>query len=99
MIFRLIRRAVALVLALAFSIFRYWLIRLRGPVSLERRALWGQQTARAILHGFNLIHMSGNTSPNPHRGRFQFGSKAIISRSLSQDNRASLSRPSLQRDS
>jgi 1-acyl-sn-glycerol-3-phosphate acyltransferase len=49
MIYRTIRRAVALVLALAFSIFRYWLIRLRGPLSMERHALWGQQTAKAIL--------------------------------------------------
>jgi 1-acyl-sn-glycerol-3-phosphate acyltransferase len=63
MIFRLIRRAVALVLALAFSIFRYWLIRLRGPVSLERRALWGQQTARAILHGVGIGYHIEGTPP------------------------------------
>ena len=49
MIFRAIRRAVALVLALALSIFRYWLLRLRGPITMERRALWGQQTAKAIM--------------------------------------------------
>jgi len=49
MIFRRIRRAVALVLALAFCIFRYWLIRLRGPLSMERHALWGQQTAKVIM--------------------------------------------------
>jgi len=49
MIFRAIRRAVALVFALVLSIIRYWLLRLRGPITLERRALWGQQTARLIL--------------------------------------------------
>ena len=49
MIFRAIRRAVALVFAIVLSIVRYWLLRLRGPISLERRALWGQQTARLIL--------------------------------------------------
>src|ERR1035437_5176162 len=49
MIFRSIRRAVALLFAIFLSIIRYWLLRLRGPITLERRALWGQQTARAIL--------------------------------------------------
>jgi 1-acyl-sn-glycerol-3-phosphate acyltransferase len=49
MIFRAIRRAVALVFALLLSIVRYWLLRMRGPISLERRAKWGQQTARLIL--------------------------------------------------
>ena len=49
MIFRAIRRAVALVFALFLSIVRYWLLRLRGPITLERRALWGQQTCRLIL--------------------------------------------------
>jgi 1-acyl-sn-glycerol-3-phosphate acyltransferase len=49
MIFRAIRRAVALVFALILSIVRYWLLRLRGPITMERRALWSQQTARLIL--------------------------------------------------
>jgi 1-acyl-sn-glycerol-3-phosphate acyltransferase len=49
MIFRSIRRAVALLFAIFLSIIRYWLLRLRGPITLERRALWGQQTARLIL--------------------------------------------------
>ncbi len=39
----------ALVLALGLSIIRYWLLRLRGPLSMESHALWGQQTARAIM--------------------------------------------------
>jgi 1-acyl-sn-glycerol-3-phosphate acyltransferase len=43
------RRAVALVFALALSIVRFWLLRLRGPLTLEKRALWVQQTCRGIL--------------------------------------------------
>jgi 1-acyl-sn-glycerol-3-phosphate acyltransferase len=46
---RAIWRAVALVFALAMCVVRYWLDRLRGPMTLERRALWLQGTARAIL--------------------------------------------------
>jgi 1-acyl-sn-glycerol-3-phosphate acyltransferase len=40
---------VALVLAITLSIIRFWLLRLRGPLTLERRALWVQQTARGVL--------------------------------------------------
>jgi 1-acyl-sn-glycerol-3-phosphate acyltransferase len=46
---RRMRRAVALAFALAMCIVRYWLDRLRGPMTLERRALWLQGSARAIL--------------------------------------------------
>jgi 1-acyl-sn-glycerol-3-phosphate acyltransferase len=46
---RAIRRAVALAFALAMCVVRYWLDRLRGPMTLERRALWLQGSARAIL--------------------------------------------------
>jgi 1-acyl-sn-glycerol-3-phosphate acyltransferase len=46
---RRIRRAVALVFVLAFCILRYWMARLRGPMTLERRALWLQGSARSIL--------------------------------------------------
>ncbi|MGA3100811.1 MAG: lysophospholipid acyltransferase family protein [Terracidiphilus sp.] len=49
MTLRAIWRAVALVFALAMCVVRYWLDRLRGPMTLERRALWLQGTARAIL--------------------------------------------------
>ena len=49
MIFRAMRRGVALLFALFLSIIRFWLLRLRGPITLERRAMWGQQTARLIL--------------------------------------------------
>jgi 1-acyl-sn-glycerol-3-phosphate acyltransferase len=46
---RRIRRAVALVFALALCILRYWLKRMRGPLTLEQRALWLQQAAIIIL--------------------------------------------------
>src|ERR1039458_2714333 len=46
---RSMRRAVALAFALAMCVVRYWLARLLGPMTLERRALWLQGAARAIL--------------------------------------------------
>jgi 1-acyl-sn-glycerol-3-phosphate acyltransferase len=46
---RRMRRAVALAFALAMCVVRYWLDRLRGSMTLERRALWLQGSARAIL--------------------------------------------------
>lgn len=49
MTFRRLRRAVALAFVLAFCVLRYWLKRLRGPMSLVRRALWLQQAARSVL--------------------------------------------------
>jgi len=49
MMLRRVRRAVALVFALALCIVRYWLRRLRGPLTLEMRAVWLQQSARMIL--------------------------------------------------
>ena len=49
MSFLAIRRAVALVFALGLCIVRFWLLRLRGPLTLEKRALWVQQTCRGIL--------------------------------------------------
>jgi 1-acyl-sn-glycerol-3-phosphate acyltransferase len=46
---RRVRRAVALVFALALCVARYWLKRIRGPLTLEQRAEWLQQAARTIL--------------------------------------------------
>lgn len=54
MTLRRIRRAVALVFALALCIIRYWLARLRGPMTLERRALWLQGCARMILKSLGI---------------------------------------------
>ena len=63
MIFRTIRRAVALVFALALSIIRYGLLRLRGPLSMESHALWGQQTARAIMAVVGIHYHVEGTPP------------------------------------
>ena len=46
---RLIRRAVGLAAVLAAAVVRYWCIRVRGPMGLERRALWLQDTCRRVL--------------------------------------------------
>jgi len=46
---RRIRRAVALAFVLTSCILHYWLMRLRGPMTLEWRALWLQASARSIL--------------------------------------------------
>jgi lyso-ornithine lipid O-acyltransferase len=40
---------VALGSAIILCIIRFWLLHLRGPLTLERRALWIQQTARGML--------------------------------------------------
>jgi len=47
--FRAARRAVTLGCALALCIMRYWAIRVRGRLSLERRALWLQDACRLVL--------------------------------------------------
>ena len=66
MSFRAIRRAVALAFALALCIVRYWLIRVRGPLTMEQRALWCQQAAKGILIGVG-IHYRVHGQP-PTRG-------------------------------
>ena len=49
MMLRRVRRAVALVFALALCIVFYWLKRIRGPLTLEQRAVWLQQAASMVL--------------------------------------------------
>lgn len=51
---RLLRRAVALVLVLGAAVIRYWLLRLRGPLSLEKRALWLQDTCFRVLRSMEI---------------------------------------------
>jgi len=63
--FRAIRRAVALGFVLALCVFRFWLGRLRGPYTLERRALWLQQAARLIMAGLG-IHYRVEGRPPTH---------------------------------
>ena len=54
MMLRPIRRAVALVFALALCVVRYWIKRLRGPLTLEQRAVWLQQAASIILKALDI---------------------------------------------
>ncbi|MGA2277462.1 MAG: lysophospholipid acyltransferase family protein [Terracidiphilus sp.] len=63
MSFLAIRRAVALGLALLLSILRFWLLRLRGPLTMEKRALWVQQTCLAILNGVGIHYRVEGTPP------------------------------------
>jgi 1-acyl-sn-glycerol-3-phosphate acyltransferase len=51
---RAARRAVALVLVLAAIVVRYWLGRLRGPYTLERRAQWMQGSARLAMRSMGI---------------------------------------------
>ncbi len=51
---RFLRRAVALFLVLGGIIFRYWMLRVRGPLSLERRALWLQDTCIRVLRSMEI---------------------------------------------
>jgi 1-acyl-sn-glycerol-3-phosphate acyltransferase len=51
---RAARRAVALVFVLASVIVRYWFLRVRGPLSMERRALWVQESCRGMLSSLGI---------------------------------------------
>jgi len=51
---RRVRRAVALAWVLALCILRYWLWRVGGPMTLERRAHWLQASARSILRALDI---------------------------------------------
>lgn len=58
--FRRLRRAVALAVVLAWSMIRFALKRLTGPVSMEWRARWVQQTSRHILSSLGIhTHVQG----------------------------------------
>jgi len=65
MSFRGFRRAVALVFALSLTILHYWLLRLRGPITMERRALWVQASAKGILRSLG-IHYQVEGQPPTH---------------------------------
>ena len=51
---RAIRRAAALAFVLALCIPRLWLLRLRGPHTLHRRALWGHATGRQMMAAMDI---------------------------------------------
>lgn len=63
--FRALRRAVALVFSLALCVVRFWLLHLKGPMTLERRAMWVQQTSRNILRSLG-IHYTVEGLPPTH---------------------------------
>jgi 1-acyl-sn-glycerol-3-phosphate acyltransferase len=48
---RAMRRAVTLASFLGFGVLRFWILRLRGPLTMEQRAQWQHQTCRGILRG------------------------------------------------
>ncbi len=56
MTLRACRRAVALAFVLISSIFRFWLMRLSGPRTLERRAVWLQKTCLGVLRSIGIEH-------------------------------------------
>jgi len=61
--FRAFRRAVALAYALSLVIVRYWLMRLRGPVTMGRRALWVQRSAKGILRALGIHYTVEGVPP------------------------------------
>lgn len=48
------RRAVALAVALAICVVRYWVLRIRGPLTLEQRALWLRSASRGVLKALGI---------------------------------------------
>ena len=60
------RRAVALVFALVLCVLRFWLLRLRGPLTLERQAGWSQSAGRLVLNALG-VHYRVEGRP-PTRG-------------------------------
>jgi len=49
MMLRRCRRAVALAGALTLCALRFWITRMRGPLTFEQRALWLQSASRGVL--------------------------------------------------
>jgi lyso-ornithine lipid O-acyltransferase len=60
---RRIRRAVALGFALMLCILRFWLLRLTGPATMERRARWTQASARGILTSLGIAYRIEGVPP------------------------------------
>jgi len=56
MTLRRFRRAVALGIQIILCIIRFWLLRLKGPLTLERRAIWVQGCARRFLSSLNITY-------------------------------------------
>ncbi len=51
---RAARRAVALSVALGLCIVRYWMIRIRGPLTLVQRALWLQSAGQLVVSSLGI---------------------------------------------
>lgn len=64
MILRRLRRAVALVFALSLVMFRYWGLRLCGPLTLEQRALWLQGACRTVLSSLGIHYRVHGEAPS-----------------------------------
>jgi len=54
MTLRFVRRAAALGLVLSAAVVRYWMFRIRGPLTLERRAGWLQETCTRVLESMGI---------------------------------------------
>jgi len=51
---RQLRRAVALAIVLLLVVFDFWWMRLRGRMTLQRRALWLQRASRRVLRSLGV---------------------------------------------
>ncbi len=61
-----LRRAAALAASLVLCVLHFWRLCLRGPLTLERRALWAQISARRVLIALGIeVRMEGQP---PARG-------------------------------
>ena len=60
---RAARRAVTLALALALCMVRYWAMRLRGPLTLERRARWLHGASASVLSSLGVRIRVEGTAP------------------------------------
>jgi 1-acyl-sn-glycerol-3-phosphate acyltransferase len=61
---RAIRRAVMLALIIGFGLLRFWLLRLRGPLTPEERARWLHKTCRGILKGAGIRYSVEGEPPS-----------------------------------
>ena len=62
----MIRRAVALGFVLVTCIFRFWLMRLGGPRTLERRARWVHETCVAACCAAWILNATSRASVPTH---------------------------------
>lgn len=60
---RMIRRAVTLAFVLTTCVLHFWLMRLKGPRTLERRALWLRKTCIRILRSMEIRVDVGGSVP------------------------------------